>query len=103
LRWRRIDRDLRFHRQDRDRLIGENAPLDQSTNCSTRARSVVAQPRRVVGLAWRRSSPRKLHFVEHGKLITSATSGQMRDSEMVRFEGFAISPRAPRSSDNYTP
>jgi LysR family hydrogen peroxide-inducible transcriptional activator len=41
------------------------------------------QPRRVVGLAWRRSSPRKRHFVELGKLITQATSGQMRDSEMV--------------------
>jgi LysR family hydrogen peroxide-inducible transcriptional activator len=41
------------------------------------------QPRRVVGLAWRRSSPRKRHFVEFGKLITSATSGQMRDSELV--------------------
>jgi LysR family hydrogen peroxide-inducible transcriptional activator len=41
------------------------------------------QPRRVVGLAWRRSSPRKRHFVELGELITSATSGQMRDSELV--------------------
>ena len=33
------------------------------------------QPRRVVGLAWRRSSPRKPHFVELGKLITSASVG----------------------------
>lgn len=41
------------------------------------------QPRRVVGLAWRRSSPRKRHFVELGKLITQATSAQMRDSELV--------------------
>jgi LysR family hydrogen peroxide-inducible transcriptional activator len=41
------------------------------------------QPRRVVGLAWRRSSPRKRHFVELGKLITQATSEQMRDSELV--------------------
>src|SRR5258708_2786115 len=41
------------------------------------------QPRRVVGLAWRRSSPRKQHFVELGKLIISATSGQMKDSERV--------------------
>jgi LysR family transcriptional regulator, hydrogen peroxide-inducible genes activator len=40
------------------------------------------QPRRV-GLAWRRSSPRKRHFVELGKLIISATSGQMRDSEKL--------------------
>jgi LysR family hydrogen peroxide-inducible transcriptional activator len=41
------------------------------------------QPRRVIGLAWRRSSPRKRHFVELGKLITQATSAQMRDSESV--------------------
>jgi LysR family hydrogen peroxide-inducible transcriptional activator len=41
------------------------------------------QPRRVVGLAWRRSSPRKRHFVELGKLITQATAVQMRDSELV--------------------
>src|SRR3979411_1933200 len=46
-------------------------------------RSTAPQPRRVVGLAWRRSSPRKRHFVELGKLITLATSAQMRDSEMV--------------------
>jgi LysR family hydrogen peroxide-inducible transcriptional activator len=41
------------------------------------------QPRRVVGLAWRKSSPRKRHFVELGKLITAATSGQMLASEAV--------------------
>ena len=41
------------------------------------------QPRRVVGLAWRKSSPRKRHFVELGKLITQATSGQMLASEKV--------------------
>ncbi|HKS18291.1 MAG TPA: LysR substrate-binding domain-containing protein [Bradyrhizobium sp.] len=41
------------------------------------------QPRRVVGLAWRKSSPRKRHFVELGKLITQATSGQMSASEKV--------------------
>ena len=41
------------------------------------------QPRRVVGLAWRKSSPRKGHFVELGKLITSATAGQMKTSELV--------------------
>jgi LysR family hydrogen peroxide-inducible transcriptional activator len=52
-------------------------------------RFIDPQPRRVVGLAWRRSSPRKRHFVELGKLIISATSGQMKDSEMVS----AISPR----------
>ena len=41
------------------------------------------QPRRVVGLAWRKSSPRKRHFVELGKLITSATSAQMKETERV--------------------
>ena len=41
------------------------------------------QPRRVVGLAWRKSSPRKSHFAELGKLITAATSGQMLASEAV--------------------
>ena len=41
------------------------------------------QPRRVVGLAWRKSSPRKRHFVELGKLITSATAGQMKASELL--------------------
>ena len=41
------------------------------------------QPRRTVGLAWRKSSPRKRHFVEFGKLITAATSGQMAASEAV--------------------
>lgn len=29
------------------------------------------QPRRIIGLAWRRSSPRKRHFGELGKLITA--------------------------------
>jgi LysR family hydrogen peroxide-inducible transcriptional activator len=41
------------------------------------------QPRRIVGLAWRKSSPRKSHFVEFGKLITAATAGQMLASEAV--------------------
>lgn len=41
------------------------------------------QPRRVVGLAWRKSSPRKSHFAELGKLITAVTSGQMAASEAV--------------------
>ena len=41
------------------------------------------QPRRVVGLAWRKSSPRKRHFVELGKLITSATSAQMKETERL--------------------
>jgi LysR family hydrogen peroxide-inducible transcriptional activator len=41
------------------------------------------EPRRVVGLAWRKSSPRKRHFAELGKLITRATAEQMRVSERV--------------------
>jgi LysR family transcriptional regulator, hydrogen peroxide-inducible genes activator len=36
------------------------------------------QPRRTIGLAWRKSSPRKRHFVELGKLITEATAAQMQ-------------------------
>jgi LysR family hydrogen peroxide-inducible transcriptional activator len=39
------------------------------------------QPHRVIGLAWRRSSPRKRHFGELGKLITSVTETQMRDAQ----------------------
>jgi LysR family hydrogen peroxide-inducible transcriptional activator len=30
------------------------------------------EPQRVIGLAWRRSSPRKRHFVELGKMIEAA-------------------------------
>jgi LysR family transcriptional regulator, hydrogen peroxide-inducible genes activator len=41
------------------------------------------QPRRTIGLAWRKSSPRKRHFVELGKLITEATAAQMQLSEAV--------------------
>ena len=41
------------------------------------------QPRRGVGRAWRRSSPRKRRFVELDKLIRSATSVQMQVSELV--------------------
>lgn len=32
------------------------------------------EPQRVVGLAWRRSSPRKRHFVELGEMITKVTA-----------------------------
>jgi len=31
------------------------------------------EPQRVIGLAWRRSSPRKSHFLELGQMITAAT------------------------------
>lgn len=34
------------------------------------------QPSRTIGLAWRRSSPRKRHFVELGKLITAVAAGR---------------------------
>jgi LysR family hydrogen peroxide-inducible transcriptional activator len=39
------------------------------------------EPRRIVGLAWRKTSPRKRHFAELGKLITRATQAQMRETE----------------------
>lgn len=32
------------------------------------------EPQRVIGLAWRKSSPRKRHFVELGQMITDAAS-----------------------------
>jgi LysR family hydrogen peroxide-inducible transcriptional activator len=41
------------------------------------------QPRRTIGLAWRKSSPRKRHFAELGKLITQATAAQMQLSEAM--------------------
>lgn len=34
------------------------------------------EPQRVIGLAWRRSSPRKSHFVELGQVITAAAQSQ---------------------------
>jgi LysR family hydrogen peroxide-inducible transcriptional activator len=33
------------------------------------------EPQRTIGLAWRRSSPRKRHFVELGKMIEAAKAG----------------------------
>ena len=41
------------------------------------------EPRRVVGLAWRKSSPRKRHFAEFGKLIAQAAATQMKESEVA--------------------
>lgn len=32
------------------------------------------EPQRVIGLAWRRSSPRKRHFIELGQMITDASA-----------------------------
>ena len=34
------------------------------------------EPQRVIGLAWRRSSPRKRHFEELGQMISAAAAGQ---------------------------
>ena len=39
------------------------------------------EPGRTIGLAWRKTSPRKRPFVELGKLITRATQAQMRETE----------------------
>ncbi|MCF2524054.1 hydrogen peroxide-inducible genes activator [Bradyrhizobium sp. G127] len=36
------------------------------------------EPQRVIGLAWRKSSPRKRHFVELGQMITDAASTAAR-------------------------
>src|ERR1700750_20346 len=41
------------------------------------------EPRRVVGLAYRKSSPRKRDFAALGKLIAQAASAQIREMEMV--------------------
>ena len=49
----------------------------------TLMRFVDPQPRRTIGLAWRKSSPRKRHFAELGKLITEATAAQMQLSAAV--------------------
>jgi LysR family hydrogen peroxide-inducible transcriptional activator len=46
-------------------------------------RFVDPQPRRTIGLAWRKSSPRKRHFAQLGKLITEATAAQMQLSAAV--------------------
>jgi LysR family transcriptional regulator, hydrogen peroxide-inducible genes activator len=41
------------------------------------------EPRRVIGLAWRKSSPRKRHFAELGKLIAQAAAAQLKETEMA--------------------
>jgi len=58
-------------------------PSIWSRSCIKLMRFADPEPRRVVGLAWRKSSPPKQHFVELGKLITQASSAQMRESERV--------------------
>ena len=39
------------------------------------------QPNRVIGLAWRRSSPRSHHFIEFGSLIAAVMAEQMREAQ----------------------
>jgi LysR family hydrogen peroxide-inducible transcriptional activator len=39
------------------------------------------QPNRMIGLAWRRSSPRAHHFIELGKLIAEVMAEQMREAQ----------------------
>jgi LysR family transcriptional regulator, hydrogen peroxide-inducible genes activator len=39
------------------------------------------EPRRVVGLAWRKSSPRKRHYAELGRIIAQAAAAQMKETE----------------------
>ena len=43
------------------------------------------EPKRVIGLAWRKSSPRKRDFIELGKVITAATK-QLRSQAAARLE-----------------
>jgi LysR family transcriptional regulator, hydrogen peroxide-inducible genes activator len=39
------------------------------------------EPRRVIGLAWRKTSPRKRHFAELGKLVAQAAAAQIKETE----------------------
>jgi LysR family transcriptional regulator, hydrogen peroxide-inducible genes activator len=41
------------------------------------------EPRRVIGLAWRKSSPRKRHYVDLGRIIAEAAAAQMKETEMA--------------------
>jgi LysR family hydrogen peroxide-inducible transcriptional activator len=41
------------------------------------------EPRRVIGLAWRKNSPRKADFIELGEVITASTS-ELRKQVAVR-------------------
>ena len=41
------------------------------------------EPRRVIGLAWRKSSPRKRHYAELGKIIAQAAAAQMKETELA--------------------
>jgi LysR family hydrogen peroxide-inducible transcriptional activator len=41
------------------------------------------EPRRVIGLAWRKSSPRKRHYAELGRIVAQAAAAQMKESEVA--------------------
>jgi len=41
------------------------------------------EPRRVIGLAWRKSSPRKRHYAELGRIIAQAAAVQMKETEVA--------------------
>ncbi|HLG79629.1 MAG TPA: LysR substrate-binding domain-containing protein [Bradyrhizobium sp.] len=41
------------------------------------------EPRRVIGLAWRKSSPRKRHYAELGKIIAQAAAAQIKETEVA--------------------
>lgn len=41
------------------------------------------EPRRVIGLAWRKTSPRKRHYVELGRIIAQAAAAQMKETEVA--------------------
>ncbi len=41
------------------------------------------EPRRVIGLAWRKSSPRKRHYAELGRIIVQAAAAQMKETEVA--------------------
>ena len=41
------------------------------------------EPRRVIGLAWRKSSPRKRHYAELGRIIAQAAAAQMKETEVA--------------------
>ena len=41
------------------------------------------EPRRIIGLAWRKSSPRKRHYAELGKLIAQAAAAQMKETDVA--------------------
>lgn len=59
-----------------------SVPLETKRSDIHLMRFADPEPQRVIGLAWRRSSPRKRHFVELGKMITEATE-QLRSAATI--------------------